>query len=118
MRNLKQQLFLRVTAWITCVLVASIATGQQSVAVSTTAELIDAVTNGQGATTVLVAPGIYELDAPLQPKQGMTITGADDASTIIRSSPAWIVGTAGLPDNAVDAPLPCHWLWASLSSLL
>ncbi|MEM8834365.1 MAG: hypothetical protein AAGD00_00960 [Planctomycetota bacterium] len=72
--------------------------------VSTPAELVDAVTNGDAGDTVLVAPGTYSIGASLLPKQGMAIIGTGPGESIIRNDAAiWNVGNAGLPDNAVDS---------------
>jgi hypothetical protein len=69
---------------------------------TTTAGLVAAVSNGADGDTVLVAPGVYELAAPLTPRPGMTIVGSGAGVTTIRNAPSWVAGNAGLPDNAVD----------------
>ena len=38
-----------------------------------TAELVAAVRDGTEGLTIEIAPGLYELEAPLEPKPGMTL---------------------------------------------
>ncbi|MEM7756226.1 MAG: right-handed parallel beta-helix repeat-containing protein [Planctomycetota bacterium] len=82
--------------------IATLTAATAAAQVTTIAELENAINNGAPNDTVTIAPGIYELTAPLQPQPGMTITGAGAAQTIIRNAPAWNVGVVGLPDNADD----------------
>lgn len=77
--------------------------------VSTVAELVAAVNNGAAGALVVVAPGTYELDAPLRPKSGMTIRGAGAGKTILRNAPSWAPGTAGLDkdEGAQQSGIDC-----------
>ncbi len=70
--------------------------------VSTVAELMDAVNNGNEGDRICIAAGTYRLTEPLQPKNGMTITGAIRSKTIITAVDSWDPGTDDLPDNATD----------------
>ena len=52
-------------------------------ALESTAELVAAVRDGAEGALIEVAAGTFELDAPLEPKAGMTIKGAGIDKTII-----------------------------------
>ena len=67
-------------------------------AVDSTAALVAAVRNGAEGTTIEIAAGTYELEAPLEPKQGMTLKGAGMDKTIITNAPGWKPSTQTLPD--------------------
>jgi hypothetical protein len=67
-------------------------------AVTTAAALAAAVRDGAEGATIVIAPGTFELEAPLEPKTGMTITGAGMDRTIITGAAAWRPATATLPD--------------------
>jgi hypothetical protein len=67
-------------------------------AVDTTAALVAAVRDGAAGATITIAPGTYELTAPLEPKAGMTITGAGIDKTIITHVATWKPSTKTLPD--------------------
>lgn len=66
--------------------------------VDSTAQLVNAVQNGKEGQTITIAPGVYELDAPLEPKAGMTLQGAGMEKTIITHVPSWKPSTKTLPD--------------------
>lgn len=66
--------------------------------VSTTAGLIAAVRDGAEGATIEIAPGTYELDAPLEPKAGMTLKGAGMEKTILVPTATWKPSTKTLPD--------------------
>ena len=66
--------------------------------VDTTAALIAAVRDGAEGTAIHIAAGTYELDAPLEPKAGMTLTGAGMDKTVITHVAGWKPSTATLPD--------------------
>ncbi len=66
--------------------------------VDTAAALIAAVRDGAEGMAIHIAPGVYEIDAPLEPKAGMTLTGAGMDKTIITHVAGWKPSTATLPD--------------------
>jgi len=66
--------------------------------VNTTDELVAAVRDGAEGATIEIAPGTYELQAPLEPKTGMTLKGAGIDKTIITHVDAWKPSVATLPD--------------------
>lgn len=69
-----------------------------AIEVSTVAELVAAVNEGAEGTTIQIAPGRYELSAPLEPKSGMSLIGAGQAQTIITHTQEWAPSTKTLPD--------------------
>jgi nitrous oxidase accessory protein len=69
--------------------------------VDTTEELVAAVRDGAEGTTIDVAAGAYELDAPLELKAGMTLKGAGIEQTIITHTPGWKPSVSTLPDPEV-----------------
>ena len=52
-------------------------------AIDTTAALVAAVRDGAEGATIEIAAGTFELEAPLEPKAGMTLKGAGMDKTII-----------------------------------
>lgn len=64
-------------------------------------ELISAVQAGSPGDTIVIGPGTYRLNAPLQPKSGMTIRGAGEKTTIITHTDAWKPSVKTLPDPEV-----------------
>ena len=60
--------------------------------------LVAAVRDGAEGATIEIAPGTYELDAPLEPKTGMTLKGAGMDRTILTHTPGWRPSTKTLPD--------------------
>jgi hypothetical protein len=67
-------------------------------AVDNTAALVAAVRNGAEGSTIEIAAGTYELEAPLEPKQGMTLKGAGMDKTILTNAAGWKPSTQTLPD--------------------
>lgn len=67
-------------------------------AVTTSAALITAIRDGAEGATITIGTGTFELDAPLEPKTGMTITGAGMDKTIITGAASWKPSTKTLPD--------------------
>ena len=63
-----------------------------------TAELVAAVRDGTEGLTIEIAPGLYELEAPLEPKPGMTLKGAGMDKTIITHVARWRPSVKTLPD--------------------
>ncbi|MEO1575311.1 MAG: right-handed parallel beta-helix repeat-containing protein, partial [Pseudomonadota bacterium] len=84
------------------VLLAVLAGFNAHAQVTTVSELVDAVDNGAEDDVVDIAPGVYTLTAPLQPKSGMHLRGSGADQTVITASAKWLPGLDGLPDNAVD----------------
>lgn len=71
---------------------------EAAVTVKTTAELVTAVRDGEEGATIHIGPGVYELQAPLEPKPGMTLQGAGIDKTTITHTAGWKPSTATLPD--------------------
>ncbi len=67
-----------------------------SAAVTSAAELVDAVNSGAAGATIDIAAGTFELTAPLHPKVGMKLKGAGMGKTILRNAASWAPGNAGL----------------------
>lgn len=66
--------------------------------VDSTAALIAAVRNGAEGATIEIAAGAFDLEAPLEPKTGMTLKGAGMDKTIITHVAGWKPSTKTLPD--------------------
>lgn len=66
--------------------------------ITTTAALVAAVNDGAEGATIEIAAGTFVLKAPLEPKTGMTLTGAGAGKTIITNDPLWTPPTTTLPD--------------------
>lgn len=66
--------------------------------VKTTAELVTAVQQAEAGDVISIAAGVYELEAPLEPKSGVTLTGAGVGKTIITAAPDWKPAVDTLPD--------------------
>lgn len=87
------------TALITlAVILASLRSCLSAQPVVTTDALVSAVRDGAEGATIEIAAGTFALTAPLEPKAGMTITGAGAGKTIITGDPFWKPSTATLPD--------------------
>jgi len=83
-------------AWFLLLLLSpGLARGQS---VDTTAALVAAVRDGAEGATIEIAAGTYELEAPLEPKAGMTLKGAGMEKTILTQVSAWKPSTKSLPD--------------------
>jgi hypothetical protein len=67
-------------------------------AVDTTAALVAAVRDGAKGAKIDIQAGTYELDAPLDLKPGMTLSGAGMDKTIITHTKSWKPSTKTLPD--------------------
>jgi hypothetical protein len=67
-------------------------------AVTTSAALIAAIRDGAEGSTITIAAGTFEIAAPLEPKSGMSITGAGMDQTIITGTADWKPPTSTLPD--------------------
>ena len=66
--------------------------------VTTSEALVAAVRDGAEDSTIEIGAGTFELDAPLEPKAGMTLKGAGMNKTIITNSETWKPSTKTLPD--------------------
>jgi Right handed beta helix region len=66
--------------------------------IDSTAALVAAVRDGKEGATIEIAPGIYQLAAPLEPKAGMKLKGAGMNKTIITHALGWKPSTKTLPD--------------------
>ena len=67
-------------------------------AIDSAAKLVAAVRDGPEGASIEIAAGTYELDAPLEPKTGMTLKGAGPDRTIITHVAAWKPSSKTLPD--------------------
>lgn len=67
-------------------------------AVDTAVALAAAVRDGKEGSTIEIAPGTYELEAPLEPKAGMTLKGAGMDKTVLTGAAGWKPSTQTLPD--------------------
>jgi Right handed beta helix region len=67
-------------------------------AVANTAALVAAVRDGAEGATIEIAAGTFELEAPLEPKSGMTLKGAGMDKTILTHTANWKPSTKTLPD--------------------
>lgn len=70
--------------------------------ITTTAELVAAVREGAEGDVIEIGPGAFALDAPLEPKTGMTIRGAGMEKTVLTHVPGWKPSTEKLPDSEVN----------------
>ena len=66
--------------------------------ISNSAALVAAVRDGAEGSTIEIAAGTFELEAPLEPKAGMTLKGAGLDRTILTHVAAWKPSTKTLPD--------------------
>jgi hypothetical protein len=66
--------------------------------VNSTAALVDAVRDGAEGATLEIGAGTFELEAPLEPKAGMTLKGAGMDKTILTHAAGWKPSTKTLPD--------------------
>ena len=66
--------------------------------VNSTAALVAAVRDGAEGATIEIAAGTFELEAPLEPKTGMTLKGAGMDKTIITHVASWKPPNRTLPD--------------------
>lgn len=66
--------------------------------VGSTSALVAAVRDGGEGSTIELSAGTFELEAPLEPKAGMTLKGAGIEKTIITHTAAWKPSTKTLPD--------------------
>ncbi len=72
--------------------------GLRAAPVTTTEALVAAIRDGAEGSSFEIAAGTYALSAPLEPKAGMSITGAGQGKTIITHDPSWKPSTETLPD--------------------
>src|SRR5450759_3767035 len=66
--------------------------------VTTSAALIKSIRDSAEGATIEIAAGSFTLEAPLEPKAGMTLKGAGMEKTILTGSGAWKPPTQTLPD--------------------
>ncbi len=83
-------------AWLLCFpLLSGFVAGE---AVDSAAALVAAVRDGAEGATIEIAAGTYALEAPLEPKTGMTLKGAGMDRTILTHTAGWRPSTQTLPD--------------------
>ena len=68
------------------------------VPVDTAAALVAAVRSGEEGATIEIGAGVFELEAPLEPKARMTLKGAGMDKTIITHAAGWKPDAKTLPD--------------------
>jgi hypothetical protein len=68
-------------------------------AIDNTDALAAAIRDGGEGSTIEIAPGIFELEAPLELKSGMTPKGAGMDKTILTHTAGWKPSTRTLPDQ-------------------
>ncbi len=66
--------------------------------VTTTEELVKAVSKASGETTIELSAGTFDVPSQLLIKTGTTLTGAGPGKTIITSAPSFKGNPATLPD--------------------
>ena len=66
--------------------------------VTSSEALVAAVQDGAEGDTIEIGPGTFVLEAPLEPKAGMTLKGAGMDNTIITNAADWNPSTKTLPD--------------------
>ena len=66
--------------------------------IDTASALVAAVRDGAEGSNIELAAGTYLLEAPLEPKTGMTLTGAGMDQTIVTHVAGWKPSTQTLPD--------------------
>lgn len=81
-----------------CLLALLPSAAQAGVAVSDAAALVAAVRDGAEGTSIELAPGTYELAAPLELKAKMKLKGAGIDRTILTHTKDWKPSTKSLPD--------------------
>jgi len=81
---------------VLCAIVTSVACAGEII--TNTAALVAAVRDGADGSTIEIAAGTFELEAPLEPKTGMTLKGAGMDKTIITHVASWKPSTKTLPD--------------------
>ncbi len=67
----------------------------------TTEALVAAVRDGAEGSIIEIGPGTFELNAPLEPKAGMTLKGAGMDETVLTPVASWNPSTDSLPDPEV-----------------
>lgn len=88
--------FIRATVLLLVVLLPKLVNGDDIV--DSAATLVAAVCNGAEGAIIEIAAGTFELEAPLEPKTGMTLKGAGMDKTIITYAAGWKPATKTLPD--------------------
>ena len=83
---------------VPAILMLAVPAAAEEISVDTTEKLVAAVRDGTEGTTIVIAPGTYRLNAPLEPKTGMTLRGAGMDETIITHADNWKPSTKTLPD--------------------
>ncbi len=85
-------------ATVLCVLAFMPLYTNAGTAVDSTAALVSAVRDGAAGATIEIGAGVFELDAPLELKAGMTLQGAGIDKTVITHAASWRPSTKSLPD--------------------
>ena len=98
--RLKPKNFMRSLQFASVLLLLSLitSTGFAGELIKNSAALVAAVRDGGESAIIEIAPGTFELEAPLEPKAGMTLKGAGWDKTILTHVGAWKPSTQTLPD--------------------
>jgi hypothetical protein len=83
---------------VVVLVVAAFAGPASGQTVDSAAALVAAVRDGAEGAIIEIAAGTYELEAPLEPKFGMTLKGAGMDKTILTNAAGWKPSTKTLPD--------------------
>ena len=83
------------TLTLVFLLAASVAS---AVRVTTAESLVAAVRDGSADSVIEIGEGTFELDAPLEPKAGMTLKGAGMDKTVLTHKASWKPALTSLPD--------------------
>src|SRR5688572_29255055 len=98
-RACRPSLITPLSALLTLVVTVTMAgTAAAGDSITTADALVAAVRDGGEGATITIGPGTFALEAPLEPKTGMTITGAGMEKTIITGVAGWQPSTGTLPD--------------------
>ena len=73
--------------------------------VTTTEELVKAVSKASGETTIELSAGTFDVPSQLLIKTGTTLTGAGPGKTIITSAPSFKGNPATKTKAGLEAPL-------------
>jgi hypothetical protein len=85
-------------AWCGCLLLLALPTSAAAQAITTVAALVAAVKDGKEGDTITLGAGTFELEATLELKSKMKLTGGGIEKTIITHAAGWKPSTKALPD--------------------
>lgn len=85
--------------FLTAIVTALLVAGTCSAEITDVQSLVTAIHQGAPGDTIEIPEGVYQLKAPLVPKQGMTLKGSGVGKTIITADETWDPGTKQLPQQ-------------------